>query len=617
MPTGLTDASRKKKADRKPIPAGGKYLSDFSNFKLISTHSAHAVYICVHHDQATGELTEWFYKQNETNARPAFEGMSASFSNLLDFRGAPAYATYKDNGVRVGVISEGIFEFKSASEDRLAERDLNSDACDRLEISILEDLDERLTALQRERKRLAGVLAEIESQLNTAKAELMQIPAGDDYDADALELREDELELEQKQARKALRQHKKQFVSFYLEIREKYGLSKDNLEGYQIRKGLAKGLVSAILIADDDLHYQNLTKDGKRYDRDMAPWPGVMCTFKGRLTQLRSADISRFLMSVVDYINCPVLVSAKPSYYPTKPSFWLPDQLRKKMKPFFNFSSNVYPVRDTGMYCRLYNKRDFIWHKNATMLRFLLTSSEMYQRLVDYHMFHSEQVKEKVLIDALMELQKIILDWYEKIVPSIKQFQSFVLKDGKNEMEKFVRELELFGQVEFDRSEVERIFCRIQGVVKINIEKGNSQTAPAPVLSVNLPEEKPDTPLVNAEGVEVLNFREIRGRVVKDLDVYGSSYSLWTHYRREAKEITKWCDNNNPDPQDVDATIEATKELRKLLAEKDKKPALESPNGGMHTSLVKFMALLDASVEMTMDACYEEDLLPPISFSLA
>src|SRR4029079_17964673 len=97
---------------------------------------------------------------------------------------------------------------------------------------------------------------------------------------------------------------------FYGRIEKDQGLVKINLDNYRVVKGLAIGLTTSYIFMEDDLHRNNLSKDGKRFDFDMSLWP-LLYNFKQAsfleipLVFYRGPNEASFKVTTEDVINFP------------------------------------------------------------------------------------------------------------------------------------------------------------------------------------------------------------------------------------------------------------------------------------------------------------------------
>lgn len=215
-------------------------------------------------------------------------------------------------------------------------------------------------------------------------------------------------------------------------------LTKADLNNNEVVKGLAIGLTCSYLFQEDDLHRGNMSKDGKRVDFDMSLW-----TIIGEYKTSSFVDYIFRLCKEADYAHTerdikqfPDIVDAKPFYWPTKPQPIIPETIRTTFAGLFSMSQNAFPSQENELYKSLVDHPTFVFYKFQTMLKYILTTPEMYRAIIQQHLredhLHNNGVP---LIEFLVKHRENRIDSLRELLKKLPAFQAFMYDQGKEAFE--------------------------------------------------------------------------------------------------------------------------------------------------------------------------------------
>lgn len=335
-----------------------------------------------------------FFKHNPCHSLMSeLEAVCCAFFRLIAPRHAPtARAHYDKDNIYVGLSSKGVPGFKSTKEDPLKEENLKIDALDKGYFTIPE-------------------LDEIDARV-----------AQDGYILD--NMADDQIIFE-----KCIDNDKKNKT--YVTVKD--------LKNYRMIKGQAIGLTASYVLGEDDCHRGNISKYGIRIDFDMTLW-WILCKFKesGIVDwTFRFPNESTFIIHPYDILHFPNLVHADPFYWPTKPPKILKEPLRSFVGKMLPVSENAYEVHDNSVFQKLETHPVFVYHKYATLLKFILTNHEMYRAVAKLYLRENITMEDKNLIDVLSQHIDKRIQLFKKVLLQMPDFYAFLNTIDKNVGEKY------------------------------------------------------------------------------------------------------------------------------------------------------------------------------------
>jgi len=538
------------------LPPQAKLIKDYQLEGLLTKKSYHSVTKFI---RTTGEdTTRYFFKEGRVGSyRSVIEAISSGFSKLIaPEHTASTWAAYNEEYQCIGVLSEEIPDFEEASTAGLTEADLEPMPLSN--IPLFEELYDEFMMYENKKHALRKKDLKIDREREALRRDMRtnNITA-----QDALKIKKS-LEDNEKNNFEELLNTTRDVEKFYERIAQSYQLTKAQFDSYRVLKGLAISFVSAIINQDDDFHYNNFTRYGIRFDFDMTLWP-ILFDYKEDYTKyVRIPHDDMFHLSVEDVIHFPNITSAFPYYWPTsvapKISGYImnlvPEKLTEKLMSGISYSRNAYPVTDTKFYMLLEHNEIFQWHKYATLLRYLLTSTDMYKAIIFQHISNDRNAEG--VVSQLIVNQELQQHYMLYLLVRIPEFQNFFKTFGKYIMDKLTSYLSH-----------EKIFD-LRGVQ----------------IQYDLLEKLID----NVIGME---FQDFRDATIKAMDGYiNSNLSFFRHNIPLAKGIKSFCHMLEPDPLDTDAVETAMNDLYDHLH--SAKSSLTS-TGGMYVILNRLLQQLE------------------------
>ncbi|MDX1902209.1 MAG: hypothetical protein SFW66_09455 [Gammaproteobacteria bacterium] len=512
------------------LPPEAKLIKNYDLVNVLAKKSFHSIskYIRTTDDGITG----YFFKEGKKGSnRSILEAISAGFSKLIaPEHTAATWAVYNDQYQCIGVLSEEIPNFVPASTSGLKSDDLAPMPLK--DIPTFEILYEQFMELENKR----NALQRKELKIDRIKEMIRYYVRMNDVSSTAAQAaRNDMAKLMKDEQENFLAQVEvsEEVESFYKSIAQEYTLTKEQFDSYRVLKGFAIAFVSAILNQDADFHYNNFTNYGVRFDFDMTLWP-ILYDYKEDYSKyLRMPHDDMFRLSVDDVIHFPNLKNAFPYYWPTSATPNFSDEYLRRWVPEFSFSQNSYPKEETTHYQNLEYNKVFIWHKYATLLRYLLTTPEMYKAIILQHLFMNQRTQG--IMSRFILNQETQQAYLRNLLVRIPEFQSFFKKYGSYVMDKHIASLE-----------------------KEN--KGN-------MYDLAAVKQQYDNIIRLIDNTTGMDFHDLREQVIARMQGYvRSGRSIFRNHASLAKGIISYCTLLNPDPLDAEAVDKSISDLYEHLS---------------------------------------------------
>lgn len=206
--------------------------------------------------------------------------------------------------------------------------------------------------------------------------------------------------------------------------------------GALVTAGVAKALLAAYVFMEDDCHRANIGLDssGKviKIDHDMSFWP-ITYLIKGHRKPHLSDPTKNWPISIKDLRDFPVLVDAKPWYWPATDRF-LPRLARSG-----NARRNRYSNSDTAFFKQLRKNPEFVQEKYKFLLKTLLlgVGDGLFFKTITASNIATDEIGKKYSDDIvtlmtarLGELQKQLMQMPE----FVQQVTNNVNQSWKNEL---------------------------------------------------------------------------------------------------------------------------------------------------------------------------------------
>lgn len=374
-----------------PIPLKHRRESDYERISGNLSRSFHDIFK-MHKlkSKHPDSPSLYFFKQNKYEKSDAYmyelEAATCAFYHLLAPDHTPTARALFDNATMqyVGVVSKNLDGFKTTLDDPLREEDLIVDALKFCSIEDLDNLDERARLEKYDLNRMPPTQVIYEWPVKCDDNTVKRIP-----------------------------------------------ITAKDLRNYRIIKGLAIGLTTTHIFCEDDCHTGNITKDGKRIDFDMSPWP-ITSKFKktGPVDWTFRDPTNRFPVTARDIESFPNLRDAQPFYWPTFPVRVLPEAFISIASNFFNVSRNAFHSKDNAIYQQLEHHPVFIHHKFATLLKFILTSPAIYHRIATLHVREESAYQNTSIISMLTDFLDERLSAFQTELLKLPSFKKFLEKNG-------------------------------------------------------------------------------------------------------------------------------------------------------------------------------------------
>lgn len=472
-------------------PVAHRPLSDFTLTERTAPKTAHTV-----HESIDNETKKIHFIKETSEIMACLEAAATGAYRMSIPRDVmPAYAIY-DKNKYIGVASEGIPNFKSLAVDRLTEIDLNFDYLGKSpdeqlkKILILEKLDEEyckikndvekkeiaisisLKKLKKQKlkniKKLNEKRAEIEKQFKAFKnIETFSVNQdGEPTVSPASEARrlkkilrahniEKEELFKEYKANKEILEFKQinlacKINRFFEQTCTKQGFRPDEFNRYRIVKSLANGTIESFVYIEEDLHRNNVSKNG-RFDFDMSFWP-LFNDFKDKSLAdraFRTPGKHHLAVTWEDIINFPNTESFLPYFWPTNQarstSISSTTNIIKSVKSYLGVPDNNYEIRDNELFQRLSTHPVFKYHKYVNLTKCILMTKNICRQNAEKHippeLIHTYNGKKDYLINHFVDLHESRIHAFRKALLQIPEFHDFFKEHHERIAEEFLRDL--------------------------------------------------------------------------------------------------------------------------------------------------------------------------------
>ncbi|MDR3492127.1 MAG: hypothetical protein P4M12_08830 [Gammaproteobacteria bacterium] len=468
-------------------------IDDLKIGRPLETTTFHSVYRAI--DKNTKQ--KLFFKENPPNSfLSELEAVNAEYYKFI----APDYvpdtsAIYevKNGGVLIykGVVSAEIPGFIPVSLDPLKDDDLDiKDLAERNLFIILDNLENEIRVLEKKSALIEMNNLRLDEEEKAIQANFKKVNQGCTTDPS-------EIDLIKKQFLSNSTNKNKQFIegtdlakeyySFYKKLQIEHNVSKIQFEKYRIIKGAAIGLTASYIFMEDDLHHNNMTKDGKRIDFDMSLWP-ILYEFKNngminlafRKPTSKSFDVTQY-----DIEHFPNLKNAVPFYWPTNGAPIFSESTTAVIKNIFSLSNNTYSSQVNSVYKKLETNPVFVHHKYATLLRYILSHAETYRYLSQLHIRKECTFQYKSVIEMLVQCQAARIQKFKDKIVNVPAFADFMKQHGENIFKKIVNESMLRNkkyerQISQIKSELKALHLKSESLSAVNADLLRKSTDSAP-----------------------------------------------------------------------------------------------------------------------------------------
>lgn len=246
-----------------------------------------------------------------------------------------------------------------------------------------------------------------------------------------------------------------------------FQISVADLINYRIVKGLAMGLPARYVFEEGDNHNRNIAKDGTLIDFDMSLWP-ILSKFKDiyfidRWLRGRLPDENSFVITANDIRRFPDIQDSLRGFYywPTKITY-LTKSMIDTMSAIYDAAENLFTRHDNEIFQKLAIHPVFIFHKFKTLLKYLLTTDQMYRALAELNIRKDLAVKDektgstKNLIDEVANHEASRVQQLRKILITMPEFQEFLFQNGEyvfaSIQEEFIEYKTLYSEKSIKRS---------------------------------------------------------------------------------------------------------------------------------------------------------------------
>jgi hypothetical protein len=383
-----------------PIPLAQRPESDYEKVSENISESFHNIYQMRKRKSKHKHRSLYFFKQDKlTPIDPnmyELESTTCSFYRLIAPHHAPksGKTIYDSSFNKIGVLMKAVSGFKSTLQDPLRESDFQIDVLKDMTIDDLDAIDERARreGLDLENKPDSKIICEVfltnQDASNPVKNSIRKIQ-----------------------------------------------VTAKDLKNFRIMKGLGIGLTTSYIFEEDDCHTGNMSKDGKRIDFDMSPWP-MTYKFKsiGPLDWTFRAPGNRFNVTARDILNFPILTDAAPWYWPTTPARYFPESFIRAASKFFRVSQNAFQSADNAIYQKLAANPVFIHYKFTTLLKYILSGPDIYRSLSQLH------ISDEKNIEMMAKHQAERMQLIRAELLKLPQFHDFLVKHGDSVLKKILSE---------------------------------------------------------------------------------------------------------------------------------------------------------------------------------
>jgi hypothetical protein len=163
-------------------------------------------------------------------------------------------------------------------------------------------------------------------------------------------------------------------------------ISLTDIQNFRNQRGLAIGLTSRYFMMDPDGHAKNFGSDDENFgcnvDGDLAANP---LTFRFKNIN-KKPGANDFALNIEDFINFPILTSAKFRYWPTSTTTFENAADKTLSSVSDKFTKNYFTDKDYEQYTSLEPEAVFNFQKYLNLIIFSLITKEMFSACAQLHM---------------------------------------------------------------------------------------------------------------------------------------------------------------------------------------------------------------------------------------
>ncbi len=446
-------------------------LSELKLSNLKSKNTSHSVEQAVRETET--EIHNYFLKYNDKNANPVIAELEATAANFYRIIAPthvyPTFPVYQ-NGACIGVASQAIPNFKSIAQDPLEIKDLDLTFMKEkgLSIETLDKLDDELHQLEYELESKQAIISKKLKLLEEEKAAILEkidlflkddgISKSNGLVVDRTNTAQELMALNKKNANDTVELINER-IRLGSEIpnlkkrmcEENNDLTAYELDKFRIVKGLAIGLTSSHIFMEDDLHRNNMQKDGKRIDFDMSLWP-LLAPFKYRSTTEnvfapRAPNERTSIISAYDITNSPNFKDFAPCFWPTNAPTTYSSSTPDFIARYFPF--NWYKAEDNQAFQQLKNNPVYKHFKYVTYTKYISTTPGCYYQIAsnnitDNKNYEFENHKQPLAMHAT-DQQQARIEGFKKVLFEIPEYREFYEKNHEKIQQELLTELKKQG----------------------------------------------------------------------------------------------------------------------------------------------------------------------------
>jgi|GEM_PF-4922353 len=422
-------------------PIESKSIDNFKMGKPLLRTTFHPVFKAIEKNETA--MLPVFFKENPPESYLSeLEAVNAGYYKFI----APDYipdtrAVYEEkSGILAfkGVVSEEIFGFQPSSVDPLKEEDLDVAHLAKHNLFlVLDNIEKEIRVLEKssiEIERKTQKLDEEERSFHDRLKHLAELDSASSI-AEIDEISHKFQLNSQSKNNQFVDSCKitKKLYDLYTKMFVEHNVSKVEFEKYRIVKGAAIGLTVSYIFMEDDLHQNNMTKDGKRIDFDMSLWPILFDFKKNGVIDVafRKPSITAYDVTKYDIVHFPHIKDIVPFYWPTNSPHILSESTTALLKNFVPVSTNPYSLQINSIYHKLEKNPVFVYHKFSTMLKYILSNADTYRYIAQLHMRKECVFQSKPVIEILAQCQASRIQKFKDQLVKIPFFAEFMTRHGK------------------------------------------------------------------------------------------------------------------------------------------------------------------------------------------